>query len=122
MCATHGSSLVMIHPIKKLVAVIMVLLLKFQCWLYALCFVFWCELLWHPPGAQFSEQVLLDNFVKHGAGNDCEFSNCETTILRITFPHKLHKVVRNDGKPPTALLAVHMLSTYCKFSTPSACS
>ena len=42
-----------------------------QCWLQALFFVFWCQLLWQPPGAQFSEQqVLRDNFVQQGAGND----------------------------------------------------
>ena len=36
----------------------------------ALCFVFWCQLLWHPPGTQFPEQqVRRDNFVQQGAGN-----------------------------------------------------
>ena len=40
-----------------------------QCWLHALCFVFWEKLLWHPPGEQFSEQqVLRDNFVQEEAG------------------------------------------------------
>ena len=39
--------------------------------LHALCFVFWCQLLWHPSGAQFSEQqVLRENFVQQGAGSD----------------------------------------------------
>ena len=34
--------------------------------------VFWCQLIWHSPGAQFSEQqVLCDSFVQQGAGNDC---------------------------------------------------
>ena len=31
-------------PVLKLVAVIMVTLQKSQCWLHALCFVFWCQL------------------------------------------------------------------------------
>ena len=38
-----------------------------------------------------------------------ELYNCEVTIP-YSFPHKLHKVVRND-----ALLIMHMLSTCCKF-------
>ena len=45
-----------------------------------------------------------------------EFRNCEATILHNAFLNKLHKVVRNDGKPPTALLIMHMLSTCCKLS------
>jgi hypothetical protein len=40
-----------------------------------------------------------------------EFRNCEATILHNAFPHKLHKVVCNDGWPPTALLIMHTLST-----------
>ena len=76
-----------------------------------LCFVFWCQLLLNPPSAQFSEpQVLHDNFVQQGAENlqdmTTEFCNCEVIIL----PHKLHKVVRNDGWIPTVLIK-HMLST-----------
>ena len=66
--------------------------------------------------------MLRDNFVKQGAGNlremAPEFRNCEATILHNAFPHKLHKVVRNDGLPPTALLIMHMLSTCCKLSAP----
>ena len=37
----------------------------------------------------------------------------------IFFPHKLYKVVRNDGWPPTALLTMRMLSTCCKLSEPA---
>ena len=58
--------------VQKLIAVIMVLLQKCQCWLHALCFAFWCQLLRHSPGTQFSEQqVLRDTFVQQGAGNYC---------------------------------------------------
>ena len=32
---------------------------NWQCCLHALCFVFWCQFLWYPPGAQFSEQQVL---------------------------------------------------------------
>ena len=89
-----------------------------------LCFVFWCRLLWHPCGAQFSkQQVLRDNFWQQGSGNLWgmipEFRNCAATILHNASPHKLHKVVRNDGWPPTALLIMHMLSTSCKLSVPA---
>ena len=35
------------------------------------------------------------------------------------FPHKLHKLVRKDGRPPTALLIVYMLSTCRKLSAPA---
>ena len=34
------------------------------------------------------------------------------------FPHKLHKVVRNDRWPPTALI-MHMLKTCFKLSIPA---
>ena len=44
-------------PVQKLVAV-KVPLQKSQWWLHALCFVFCCQLFWHPPCTQFSEQVL----------------------------------------------------------------
>ena len=45
-----------------------------------------------------------------------EFRNCESTVLHNAFPHKLHKVVRIDRWPPTALLIMHILSTCCKLS------
>ena len=45
---------------------------NYQCSIHALCFVFWCQLPWHPLGAQFCEQqVFRDNFVQQGAGNEC---------------------------------------------------
>ena len=34
------------------------------------------------------------------------------------FLHKFHKVVCNDGWPPTALFTLHVLSTCCKLSAP----
>ena len=48
-----------------------------------------------------------------------KFRYCEATILHNEFPHKLRKVVRNDGWPDTALLIMHMLSTCCKLSAPA---
>ena len=81
-------------------------------------------MLWHPPGAQFFEQVLRDNLVQQGVGNlremTAEDRNCEAMILHNAFPDKLHKVVHNDGLPPTALFIMHMLSTCCKLSAPEA--
>ena len=82
------------------------------------------QVLWHPPGAQFSKlYVLCDNFVQQGARNLWEmtkdFRNYEATILNKVFPHKLHKIVRNVGGPPTALLIVLVLSTCCKLSAPA---
>ena len=69
---------------------------------HALCFVFWCQLLWHPPGVQFSEKMLHDNFAQQNLWEMiAELRNCEETILH-AFPHKLHKVVRKDRLPPTA--------------------
>ena len=47
-----------------------------------------------------------------------EFHNCEATILHYAVPHTLHKVVHNDGWPPTSLLIMHMLLTHCKLSAP----
>ena len=48
-----------------------------------------------------------------------EFLNCEAKILHNAITQKLHKVVHNDGWPPTALLIMHMLSTCCKLSAPT---
>ena len=98
-------------PVQKLVAVIMVPQQKCQCWLHMLCFVFWCQLLWHPPRTQFSEQQMLyDNCVQQGVGNlqemTAEFHNCEATILHNAFPHK---VIHNDGWPPTAFLIMYRI-------------
>ena len=81
------------------------------------------SLLWHLPGAQFSqEQVFRENFVQQGVNMweiTAKFRYCEATILHNEFPHKLRKVVRNDGWPDTALLIMHMLSTCCKLSAPA---
>ena len=27
---------------------------KCQCWFHALCFAFWCQLFWHPPGIDYN--------------------------------------------------------------------
>ena len=48
-----------------------------------------------------------------------ELRSCEATILLNALPQLLHKVVLNDGWPPTALLNIHMLSTCCKLSAPA---
>ena len=64
--------------------------------------------------------MLRENFVQQGAGNlremTAEFRNSEAMILHNAFPHKLHKIARNDGQPPIALLIMHMLSVCCKLS------
>ena len=38
-----------------------------------------------------------------------EYRNCEATTLHNAFPHKFHKVIRNDVWPPTVLLITHIL-------------
>ena len=93
----------------------MVKLQECQCWLYTLCFVFWCQSIWHLPGTQFSErQVLSDNSVQQEVGNLQEM----TAELHNLFLHNFQKVVRNDGWTLTAFLIMHMLSTCCKLSPP----
>ena len=82
------------------------------------------SLFWYPSVAQFSElQVLCDNFLHQGVGNlqemTAQFRNCEATILHNAFRHKFHKVVRNDGRPPAALLIMHMLLTCYKLPAPA---
>ena len=47
-----------------------------------------------------------------------EFHNCKVTILHNAFSLKLHKVIHNDGSPPTVSVIMHVLSTYCKLSVP----
>ena len=49
-----------------------------NCWLHALCFVFRCQLLWHPPGAQFSvkQDVWKRITVHHMA---CQITRPNTT-------------------------------------------
>ena len=103
---------------QKLIAIIMESLQEMcQCWLHFLCFVFWYQLLLNPPGTQFSEQQMLyKNFVQQKWKMTAEFRNCKAMILHNAFQHKLHKVVHNDGWPPTTLLTMHMLSTCCELS------
>ena len=64
-----------------------------QCWLHALCFMFWCQVLWHPSGAQFSEQqVLRDNSVQR------EWEICEWrfSIMRSRTSSKTSSVIMDD--------------------------
>ena len=51
---------------------------------------------------------------------DMNFLRCKRRLILVgaRFPHKLYKVVRNDGCPVTALLIMHMLSNCRKLSAP----
>lgn len=43
-----------------------------------------------------------------------EFRNHKATVLYNALPHLFQKIVRNDGRPPTVFLIMHILPTSCK--------